>query len=160
MLNNFINYYVLFIFIFIIINIFIRLYKYFIFKYNNSNIFSITVEKFVNINNYNVMNIFTFKSISLNSSVWKSKKTYLSMLKAVLYIINKDYSFKSKISIVFFEVNPVSNKYNSISDGLIINLNDLSSHVVIFNRIKWNKFAFDNDLISNHNNIVIVIKFL
>jgi hypothetical protein len=75
------------------------------------------------------------------------------LLKTVLYIINNDPIYNSNFSIVFFEFNPLTKKYINISDGLIITNNNQYSTHELFNKIKWNRFAFNN----NNFDIVILI---
>jgi hypothetical protein len=124
MLNIFFNSWIIrSITVVIIINIIIRLYKF----YTLSYLFSVSVERFININAQNLVSYFTFKNVFASSSIkWRSKECYIKMLKAVLYIIyNETYSLNQyknkKLSVIIFEVNPINNLYVAISDPLVFN---------------------------------------
>jgi hypothetical protein len=76
------------------------------------------------------------------------------MLKVVIFYLNSYIvTFHNKYFIIFYEVNPETGLFNKISDiNLIINLNADE----IYNSMKWNDKAFNNDC---DNEIFILIKY-
>lgn len=144
--------------IFLLINVLLRIYnKYFISSY----LFNIYYERIFDVNGFNIMNFFTFKNIKSSPfMIWKSRQTYIIMLKSVLFMINNDPHLLNQyknfnISIVFFEFDPNLNLLKPISDGFIIKFNDIDSVEALVNNINWNESAFNtylNDIIIRISN--------
>jgi hypothetical protein len=158
MLNNLLIYWLQTILIFILINILIRIYKFFKISY----FFSLTVERFLDINGKILIYYLIFKNIKSTSLLnWNSKDNYINILNAVLYIINNDPCFfNQNLCIIFCEVN--KNLITPISEPCIINFNEINSANELFDLINWNTltpFKKNNDEMSNKD-IVVIIKIL
>lgn len=156
MFNDLFNIWITMIIILIAINIVIRIYKWFCFSY----LFSVSVGRFINVNNVNLISYFNFKNIYASNFIkWRSKESYIKMLNIVLYLIYNESYFvnlflSNKLCLVVFEVNPNKSEI-PLADPIIINYNDQLSGNELFNRIKWNNRAF-----SNHGDIKIIIKII
>jgi len=103
--------------------------------------------------------MFIFKKKSTFN--WKSKKSYLNILKAVIYLIyNEDYLINlyrnKKLCIIIFEFNHQNNVYIPIANPIFISYNKSYTDIDLFNIIKWTRFAFLNN--NNDNEIRIIIK--
>jgi hypothetical protein len=156
MFNNFIldTWFILIIFI-IFIKIVIRCYSYIRYSY----LFSVAVERFININGVTIITYFNFKSLFVSTFVkWCGRKSYIQIIKTVLYVIYNDSTFignytNKSLCLAVFEVNPVNSLYVALADPVIFNYNDQISTNELFNRIKW------NDRASNNNrNITVIIR--
>jgi hypothetical protein len=134
--------------IIITINMLTKCYIY----YRNRYIYSLNVERLVLLNG-KAIDYLTFKNIksTLNFS---SEKFLKLMLNVTLQYLTNVYDKDIKLSIVFFEYDPKSYLYRSISDGYVFELNKDLSVNDLYKNIKWVNSKFNH--ISN--NIVVVIK--
>jgi len=129
---------------------------YRILKYNNKNIYSITLNSYFD-DNYNIeVKMFIFKIISKFTFYnWKSKDNYYIIFNTALNCFKHEFNNKNnKYCLLFFDYNKKTNVYVSISDVCVINLNEQISNEELFNKIKWNNLAFKN----NSNDLIIIIK--
>lgn len=157
MINNFLYNWLVFISSIILINIIIKLYKYYKFNY----LFSINIDTFIDLNGVNLITWITFKNIYFSPLLpWRSRDNLLNLIKAFIYIINRDtLYYKKNLCIVIAEVNLLHNGRllpKPIAQPLFINFNNINSALELFNLIKWNSCAFNNDL----NDIVFMVKIL
>ena len=149
-MNIFTNYWFITIIIIIIINMLTKCYIY----YRNRYIFSLNVERLVLLNG-KAIEYLTFKNI--RSTLNFSSEKYLKIiLNVILQYLSNFYDKDIKLSIVFFEYDPKSNLYRSISDGYIFEFTKDLSVNDLYKNIKWVNSKFNH--ISN--NIVVVIKGL
>jgi hypothetical protein len=139
----------------ILINIVIAIYKYYKFNY----LFSINIERFVNVKGINILYYITFKSIKCSIfDPWKSKNSLMNMLQAVLFILNNDVRFRNqfksnKLCIIVCELH--TDRLITISDACVLTYNEVInlSASELFNRLRWTNFS-EKDL----RDITIVIK--
>jgi hypothetical protein len=157
MFNNLLFTWLIVILLLVSTNILIRIYKFYRYNY----MFSISIERFINMNGVNLISYFKFTNIFASSFVkWRSCKSFIKMIKTVLYIIYSDNDFINQYSnkmlcVTVFEVNSVNKVHVAISDPVFINYNDQISANELFNLIKWNSYAS-----NRHHNITIVIKIV
>jgi hypothetical protein len=161
MINNFIYIWLVFISSILFKNVIFRLYKYYKFNY----LFSINIDTFIDLNGINLITWITFKNIYVSSLMnWKSKENMINLIKAFIYIINRDTLYYNKnLCIVIAEVNLLHNGRllpKPIAQPLFIKFNDINSACGLFYLIKWNSCAFNNDLTDLNNNIVFMVKIL
>lgn len=118
--------------------------------YRNRYIFSLNVERLVLLNG-KAIDYLTFKNI--RSTLNFSSEKYLKIiLNVILQYLSNLYDKDIKLSIVFFEYDPNTNLYRSISDGCVFEFCRHLSVNELYNNIKWtNNF-------NNSNNIFVVIK--
>ena len=143
----------------IIIFILIIILIYRIYKYNYNNIYSITFNSYFD-DNYNIeVKMFIFKIISKFTYFnWNSKDNYFNLFNTTMYYFYNSFNCNktNKYCLLFFDYNPKTNVYVSISDVLFINKNEQLTSEDLFNKIKWNELAFKNT--NNENYLIIVIK--
>jgi hypothetical protein len=155
MLNSFLNTWFIVIIVIIIINIIIRVYKFYRFSY----LFSVSIETFINVNGVNILTYFNFNNLYASNYIkWRSRNSFIKIIKTVLYVIYNDSAFITKYSnknlcLAVFEVNPVNKLFVAIADPVVFKYNDLISANELFNLIKWNNIAS-----NNIRNITIIIR--
>jgi len=86
---------------------------------------------------------------------WKSKENYLRILNSVLYIIKNDSIYTNK-NLCIIICDSTCNIFKPLADPFFINYNQLNSDFELYDYIKWNDQAFNDD----HKDIVIIIKIL
>jgi hypothetical protein len=146
-MNNLLYYFLIVVIVNITIKLLIRFYS----KYSTkAYLFDFYIERLVLLNGKTVDYIL-FKNIkpALNSD-----KLIIIILNVIIQYLSNFYAKDTKLSIVFFDFNPKTGLYRSISDGCIFELQHLSVND-LYNKIKWVK-----GINSSNNNIFVVIKAL
>ena len=88
---------------------------------------------------------------------WKSKDNYLRILNSLLYIIKNDSIYLNKnLCIIVCDTIPNSNIFKPLAEPYFINYNQLNSDIELYDYIKWNDYAYNDD----QKDIVIIIKVL
>lgn len=127
------------------------------FKY----LFSINVDTFIDLNGINLITWISFRNIYASPLMnWKSKESILNVLKAVIFILSNDnLYFNRKLCIIISDVNPNNKLFIPMAQPLIINFNDINSHIDLFNKLEWKSLAFNNNP-NDLNDILVTIKIL
>ena len=127
------------------------------FKY----LFSINVETFIDLNGINLITWISFRNIYTSPLMnWKSKDSILNILKAVIYILSNDkIYFNRKLCIIISDVNPKNKLFIPMAQPLIINFNNINSHIDLFNKLEWKSVAINNNP-NDLNDILVTIKIL
>ena len=146
-MNNLLYYF----FIVVIVNIAIKLLIRFYSKHiSKAYLYVINIERLVLLNGKTIDYII-FKNIkhTLNSD-----RLIKLIINVILQYLNNVYINNINLSITFFEYNPTTKLYRSISDGFIFEFSKHLSVNDLYKNIKWTNSKFNH--ISN--NIVVVIK--
>lgn len=121
-------------------------------------LYSFEVNTFIDLNGINLITYITFKNIHSSPLLkWKSKENFINLFNSLLYIINNDPIYSNKnLCFIISDVNPNNKLHNPLAQPLFINTNNIKSPNELFNLIKWNSLASNDDL----KDIVILIKIL
>ncbi len=150
-MNNLLYYFLIVVIINITIKLLIRFYsKYF----NKAYLYNIYIERLVLLNGKTIEYIM-FSNIK---HVLNNDKLIKLILNVTLQYLSYYYDRNNniKLSIVFFEYDPKTKLYRSISDGCVFSYNVYLSVKDLYKNIKWINPKF----INNSSNILVVIKAL
>ena len=150
-MNNLLYYILIVIIVNISIKLLIRFYrKYFTKAY----LYDIYIERLVLLNGKTI-DYLMFSNIkhALNND-----KIIKLILKVTLHYLSYYYDRNNniKLSITFFEYDPNTKLYRSLSDGCLFSFNDYLSVNELYNNIKWT----NSMNIPKTSNILVVIKTL
>ena len=71
----------------------------------------------------------------------------------IIYILRGNYC------IIISDVNPFNKLLIPLAQPIIINYNNINTHIDLFNKLEWKSLAFNNDP-NDLNDILVTIKIL